>query len=308
MSEGFLVIMCGLPGSGKTTHARAIVDGFPRGTAVAISRDDLRMTYYGKKSGLTSDQEHHITALQHDQINRALLRGLTVVVHDCNLRMQYRKQLASLADNQNAQWMMVDLSGVPLSTCLERNALRADPVPEEVIKGMWTRYIHPTKGGGLVEPTRKVVDLPYDREMYVPDTSKPKAVIVDIDGTVALHEGVRGPYDTSRYHLDRPNLPIIDMIRHEAYDLGNKILFTSGRDVKFFGVTEEWLYEHVKVPVERLIMRDGPGRDDIVKLDLFDKDIRSNYNVLRAYDDRNRVVAAWRSIGLTCLQVADGDF
>ena len=33
-----------------------------------------------------------------------------------------------------------------------------------------------------------------------------------------------------------------------------------------------------------------------------------NYNVKFVLDDRNRVVEMWRSLGLTCLQVADGDF
>jgi hypothetical protein len=45
-----------------------------------------------------------------------------------------------------------------------------------------------------------------------------------------------------------------------------------------------------------------------VKLELFDENIRGVWNVKRVYDDRNRVVAAWRSIGLTVLQVADGNF
>lgn len=308
MSEGLLVIMCGLPGSGKTTKARELVGALPPGEAVAISRDDLRLTYYGTKSGLTSEQEHQITALQHFQINRALERGLTVVVHDCNLRMQYRKQLASLADNTGTQWIMVDLTGVSLEVCLARNDLREHRVPESVIVNMYERYIKHLKGAPMPEPPRGVVDVVFERELYVPDTSKPKAVIVDIDGTVALHEGIRSPYDPTRYHLDKPNLPVIDMIRHEAYDLGNKILFTSGRHVKYFNVSEEWLYQEVKVPIERLFMRPGDGPDHIIKLDLFDKHIRENYNVLRVYDDRNRVVAAWRSIGLTCLQVADGNF
>ncbi len=89
--------------------------------------------------------------------------------------------------------------------------------------------------------------------------------------------------------------PIIDMVRHEAYDLGNKIVFASGRDEEFYGVTEEWLYQEVKVPIAGLFMRPRQDKrnDAIVKLDLF---------------DRNRVVSAYRSIGLTVFQVADGDF
>lgn len=53
----------------------------------------------------------------------------------------------------------------------------------------------------------------------------------------------------------------------------------------------------------------GDTRNDaVVKLELFDQHIRDRYDVLRCYDDRARVVAAWRSIGLTVFQVADGNF
>lgn len=305
-----LAIMVGLPGSGKTTVAREMVAAMTPGTAVSISRDDLRITYYGTKVGLTREQENEITALEHSQIENALGRGLKVVVHDCNLRTSYRKPLALIAEKMGADWFQVDLTFVPLETCLERNAQREHPVPEEVIRNMHKRYIVPLQGKTAVEPDVRGKFSSPKADLYVPDTSKPKAVIFDIDGTVALHEGVRGPYDTSRYHLDKPNLPIIDMARHEAYDLGNLIVFTSGRSEKFREVSMEWLYQEVKVPIAGFFMRplDDSRNDAIVKLELFDKNIRNKFNILRCYDDRNRVVAAWRSIGLTCLQVADGDF
>jgi hypothetical protein len=53
----------------------------------------------------------------------------------------------------------------------------------------------------------------------------------------------------------------------------------------------------------------GDVRNDaIVKLELFDQHVRDRYRVAYVLDDRDRVVRAWRSIGLTVLQVADGDF
>lgn len=301
-----LTVVIGLPGSGKTTLAREMVAA-SGGKMVMVSRDDIRR---GMGTNLDSDGElgWMITQIQEEQIRLALKQGLDVVSHDQNLRMEYRKRLRAVSDSVGADYTQVELTDVPLHVCLERNAKRTGhKVPEEYIRSQFERHIKNNKNP-MPFPSPKLVDLPYQREQYVPDTSKPKAVIFDIDGTLALHEGVRGPYDTSRYHLDRPNLPVIDMARHEAYDLGNKILFTSGRHIDFFGVSEDWIYQEVKVPIERMFMRPGPGRDDIVKLDLFDQHIRNNYNVLRVYDDRNRVVAAWRSIGLTCLQVADGDF
>jgi hypothetical protein len=49
-------------------------------------------------------------------------------------------------------------------------------------------------------------------------------------------------------------------------------------------------------------------KDAIVKLEIFDNEIRDNYDVQFALDDRNQVVEAYRSIGLTVLQVTDGEF
>lgn len=310
MTQGVLYIMVGLPGSGKSTYAKWLLDISPPGEMAAISRDGLRDEYFHTRVGLTQDQESHITSLQHSQIHNMLERGLSVVVHDCNLRMQYRKQLAQIAENLGVQWIQVDLTHVSLETCLDRNAKRDVPVPEEVIRGMYNRYIKANKGKAMALPTVKPRDVLPSHEMYVPDTNLPGAVLVDIDGTVALHEGVRGPYDTSRYHLDRPNVPIIDMVRHEAYDLGNLIVFGSGRNERFREITMEWLFQEVKVPIAGMFMRglNDTRNDAIVKLELFDKHIRNSFNIKRVYDDRNRVVAAYRSIGLPVLQVADGNF
>lgn len=308
--SAMLAICVGLPGSGKTTFAREIVSLMTPGTAVAISRDDLRLTLYGTKTGLDNNQENEITSLEHSMVEKALSRGLRVVVHDCNLRMSYRKALAEIAERLGVEWAQVDLTHVPLDTCLERNAKRDHPVPEKVIRDMHKRHIIPLQGKTAPEPQVRGKFLMPVHEMYVPDRSLPGAVLVDIDGTVALHEGVRGPYDTTKYHLDKPNLPVIEIVQHEYYDLGNKIVFASGRDEKFYGVTEEWLYQEVKVPIAGLFMRpEGDTRNDaIVKLELFDNHIRNTWNIKRAYDDRNRVVAAYRSIELTVLQVADGNF
>jgi hypothetical protein len=46
----------------------------------------------------------------------------------------------------------------------------------------------------------------------------------------------------------------------------------------------------------------------VVKLEIFDREIRERYYVVGVFDDRNKVVSMWRSLGLTVYQVADGDF
>ena len=45
-----------------------------------------------------------------------------------------------------------------------------------------------------------------------------------------------------------------------------------------------------------------------MKLELFDRHVRDSYDVRYVLDDRQQVVDAWRSIGLTVFQVAEGNF
>jgi hypothetical protein len=53
----------------------------------------------------------------------------------------------------------------------------------------------------------------------------------------------------------------------------------------------------------------GDYRDDsIVKKELLDQIRKDGYNPLLAFDDRDRVVKAWRECGIRCLQVAEGNF
>ena len=53
----------------------------------------------------------------------------------------------------------------------------------------------------------------------------------------------------------------------------------------------------------------GDSRPDpVIKLELFNEHVHDRYDVRVVRDDRNSVVDLWRSMGLTCLQVAPGDF
>jgi hypothetical protein len=74
-------------------------------------------------------------------------------------------------------------------------------------------------------------------------------------------------------------------------------------------------HEHVDrralgVPGEALHMRaHGDNRPDhVVKRELYRRRIKSRYKVTAVLDDRMKVVRMWRGLGLTVLQVADGDF
>ena len=48
--------------------------------------------------------------------------------------------------------------------------------------------------------------------------------------------------------------------------------------------------------------------DEIIKERIFHKEIEPKYSVLAIFDDRDKVVKMWRSLGLLCNQVYWGDF
>jgi len=163
---------------------------------------------------------------------------------------------------------------------------------------------------------------------------KKKAIIVDVDGTLALMKGIRGPFDHDKVHLDKPNKPVIDLVKAllgpdpKARQFPVDVFIFSGRmdvpfdtpispdsmgdDCKSVGdLTAHWLDKHLGWDVwDSLSLRkDGDYRkDSIVKKEMFDT-IKDTHDVLWVIDDRDQVVDMWRNdLGLPTLQVADGKF
>src|SRR5512139_4259360 len=141
-----------------------------------------------------------------------------------------------------------------------------------------------------------------------------KIVIADIDGTVALR-GDRSPYDWEKVGEDKPNTRVIEALMSHARS-GYEIHFVSGRMRCCMDTTLNWLTENIKygktrIPFRALHMRNnGDSRKDTtVKKEIFEKYYASGFygpdaEVAFIYDDRDSVVAMWRSLGLTCFQVA----
>lgn len=142
---------------------------------------------------------------------------------------------------------------------------------------------------------------------------KIRAIICDIDGTVALR-GERSPYDYSRVGEDEPNLPIVELVKTLSENWSREIIFVSGRDDSCEFETNEWLrmvldifdsYDDVVLHMRKT----GDNRSDsIVKQEIYETYIKDRYQVDYVLDDRNQAIAMWRSLGLVVLQVAEGNF
>jgi hypothetical protein len=92
---------------------------------------------------------------------------------------------------------------------------------------------------------------------------------------------------------------------------GMPVLLISGREEIYRGVTEYWLGTHglLKYRLGLIMRAEKDNRpDEIVKRELYEQKIQPHYQVGLVLDDRNKVVKMWRELGLTCLQVAEGDF
>lgn len=131
-------ILQGLPGSGKSTWARAWRDLDP-GHRVIINRDQIRFLLYRKYRGLTELQELIVTGVERRLAVLALRDGKSIVIDATNLEAEHLAQWIALAGRHGARYERVTLL-TPVDECLRRNRRRAASggrfVPEEVIVDM----------------------------------------------------------------------------------------------------------------------------------------------------------------------------
>jgi hypothetical protein len=249
--------------------------------------------------------EKQVTVAQRAQIDALLREGISVICDDTNLRSKVVKELAELAYAAGATVVVKDFTDVTLEECIRRDAGRdeAARVGAEVIRGMHQRYL---AGRGLPLPVPLEVLPPA--ATYTPPADAPRAVLVDIDGTVAVMGG-RSPYDMSAVAEDEPNHAVIAAVR-AMHAAGYAIVFCSGRTDDCRDETQAWLREHVAVEYDALHMRayGDNRRDSVVKAEIFEREIRDRYHVVGVFDDRAQVVRMWRALGLTVFQVAEGNF
>jgi hypothetical protein len=155
-------------------------------------------------------------------------------------------------------------------------------------------------------------------------------IICDLDGTLCdithrlIHVKPKTKKDWGAFFDgvldDVVNEPVLRVLQEMtlgncgcSYGERREIIFCSGRPERCRADTVEWLRraEEDRFHPEnyKLYMReDGDYRSDvIVKQEILDAHIDKD-RVLFVLDDRQSVVDMWRRNGLTCFQVAEGNF
>jgi hypothetical protein len=142
--------------------------------------------------------------------------------------------------------------------------------------------------------------------------------IFDLDGTIALnghrqHHLLKEKKDWDAFHaachLDQPNHAVIHTMRM-LIDQKAMLYIWSGRMANVLGKTRQWLATH-EVPYNELRLRPVGDHSD-------DRELKMGYlndltnserdRIVAVFDDRDKVVKMWRGLGLTCFQVAEGNF
>lgn len=288
-----LIMMRGLPASGKSTKAQEIVE---QGGWVRLNRDLLRkMLHYDKWSG----RNEGITVDAEKDLARALLKADTnVVVDDCNLGQEHRDMWSAIAKESEAKFEVVEMA-TPVSTCRFRDQERENRVGADVITNMALRYgLHPKPEKGYI--------------------------FCDLDGTLCdishrlplvkgLAEGEKKDWKRffERIPYDKPRMDVMKMLQdyqREGYD----IVFISGRPDTYKKHTLVWLITHTERYLPKgfltIIMRRGHDKrpDNEVKQDILNMYFPDRSQVHMVIDDRPSVIRMWKENGLPVTDVGQG--
>jgi hypothetical protein len=171
-----------------------------------------------------------------------------------------------------------------------------------------------------------------------PDAQYKRVVVFDLDGTICDIEHRRHLIDATKAHPfheeisfndhrklleefkpdwdgfyaacvdDTPKWPLIVLAR-QFFACGFKVFIVSGRSDAVAEQTKKWLTDH-DVPFHTLLLRPAAVHtpDHELKQAWFNESGLRLEDIFMVFEDRSRVVKMWRELGLTCLQVCEGEF
>jgi predicted kinase len=306
-----LVILRGLQGSGKTTFAHDWVAQDPD-WRFRVNRDDIRKSAYNMFWGLSHHMEENVSLSEVAQAEVALAAGLSVIIDATNLKARVIKDWYAVANKAGVPVRVHDLL-TPLEECIVNDMNREKKVGEDVIRKFNDRFFNK----GKLPPIPPNIEAEPLGRAYTPNPLLPKAVWVDIDGTLAerVHDlapqPVRGPFDEARVYEDAVREHIAELVR-TLHNAGYAIIIMSGRTDSCQEETERWLIDN-NIPYDEIFMRrtveDKGRKDNLVKHDLFWANVAPKYDVQFCLDDRQQVVDFTRDVlKIPVLQVQPGNF
>lgn len=131
-----LVILQGLPGSGKSTYAREFVTG--KKDWVIVNRDSLRNM---RGDYWVPEQEPLITQWEDFCVKAALEKGLNVIIDATNFNYKTLNRWFTICELYSIQ-PEIQSFDISVEECIERDSKREKPVGKNVIMRMYNSYLN----------------------------------------------------------------------------------------------------------------------------------------------------------------------
>lgn len=285
------IITVGIPASGKSTFARELIEADD--SYIEVNRDWFRHNIVMPNTNnstykFTKSRERQVTDECNQLIMWAAEHGRNIICSDTNINHKTRDRLIDLFDSLGYN-IVIKHFDISYEEALRRDKAREHGVGHNVVYNMWLNYQREFKM----------------KDRVIVDKKLPKAIICDIDGTLAHMNGGRSPYEWSDVGQDSVD-EIVKGILIDQYERGAEIIIVSGRDAICQTETYQWLNDN-DIPYHRLFMRnEGDVRKDtIVKEEIFFEEINGKFDVTVVLDDRPIVCRMWATLGLRVIHFAD---
>jgi len=298
-----ILILIGAPGSGKSTFARYFLR--TEENWMRLCRDDFRTMQFAA-GNLSNHEERLIADMLDTAVEMLLLKRNNVLLDATHCRKEYIdhyiERFNHLAD---ISFKLFDLD---VTTLTERCEKRFQSTGKLISISTIKKFVED------LEVLKKDFDfvprpkINRQKPVVIQDAGLPKAVLCDLDGTLALMRD-RNPYDATHCDEDDLNEPVASVLRN-FYNNGFQILLISGREDRFYQPTVRFLEKHTISYYQLWMRKTGDLRKDaIIKREIFDAEIADRYFIEFVLDDRNQVVEMWRKeLQLPCFQVNYGNF
>lgn len=137
-----LVVLCGLPASGKSTYAKKYIES--NSNFVLISSDSIREELYGSES--IQGKANDVFDLLYIRAKENINNGHNVLIDATNISGKHRKSLVDyIKRNTEDTYFKCIVSATTYEECIRRDSGRDRCVGENVIKKMYHNFEPPNK-------------------------------------------------------------------------------------------------------------------------------------------------------------------